>query len=98
MGDAVIPELSFDQFLEERRFAERRVPVAGVLEVTARCNLSCVHCYLNLPAADRDEAGELRVPHFTRARQGLDEGFGDRCAHGGFRWGCIRGANSINRR
>jgi radical SAM protein with 4Fe4S-binding SPASM domain len=30
----------------------RRLPVMGGIEVTHRCNLRCVHCYINLPAAD----------------------------------------------
>ena len=29
-----------------RRAIERRVPVAGLMELTSRCNLRCVHCYL----------------------------------------------------
>jgi radical SAM protein with 4Fe4S-binding SPASM domain len=29
-----------------RRAMERRVPVAGLMELTSRCNLRCVHCYL----------------------------------------------------
>lgn len=29
-----------------RRMVEQRVPVAGLLELTSRCNLRCVHCYL----------------------------------------------------
>jgi radical SAM protein with 4Fe4S-binding SPASM domain len=31
----------------------KRVPLAFDLEVTARCNLDCRHCYINLPAGDR---------------------------------------------
>lgn len=29
-----------------------RSPIVGSFEVTARCNLKCVHCYINLPAGD----------------------------------------------
>lgn len=28
------------------RLARERVPVSGILELTSRCNLKCVHCYL----------------------------------------------------
>lgn len=42
------PELSDADWM--RRFtahvAKKRVPVAGLLELTSRCNLRCVHCYL----------------------------------------------------
>lgn len=32
-----------------------RGPVAGLVELTSRCNLACVHCYLNQAAAARAE-------------------------------------------
>ena len=42
-------------------FAERlkgglgeRYPVFGSIELTERCNLRCVHCYINQPAGDRE--------------------------------------------
>jgi radical SAM protein with 4Fe4S-binding SPASM domain len=28
----------------------RRYPLSGMFELTARCNLNCVHCYINQPA------------------------------------------------
>jgi radical SAM protein with 4Fe4S-binding SPASM domain len=34
----------------------RRIPLSGALEVTERCNLACVHCYISQPAADRQRA------------------------------------------
>jgi radical SAM protein with 4Fe4S-binding SPASM domain len=33
---------------------DRRVPYSFDLEVTARCNNACRHCYINLPAGDRE--------------------------------------------
>lgn len=36
------------------RAKEERVPLAGGIELTHRCNLSCLHCYVNLPAGDRE--------------------------------------------
>jgi radical SAM protein with 4Fe4S-binding SPASM domain len=35
------------------RAKDARLPVAGGIELTHRCNLACTHCYVNLPAADR---------------------------------------------
>jgi len=34
------------------KIADRRVPLDFCLEVTARCNNDCRHCYINLPAGD----------------------------------------------
>ncbi len=33
----------------------RRIPLAGGIELTFRCNNNCVHCYCNLPAGDTEE-------------------------------------------
>ncbi len=34
------------------KIADRRVPLDFYLEITARCNNDCRHCYINLPAGD----------------------------------------------
>ena len=36
-----------------RRSASERFPIAAGFELTHRCNLACVHCYVNLDANDR---------------------------------------------
>ncbi len=49
------PELDLGE-LSERLLAQlqgRRYPLEGMVELTGRCNLGCVHCYINQPAADR---------------------------------------------
>ncbi len=38
--------------LHARAYATR-IPISGGLELTHRCNLACIHCYVNLPANDR---------------------------------------------
>jgi radical SAM protein with 4Fe4S-binding SPASM domain len=35
------------------KLAEKRIPLSFDMEITARCNLDCRHCYINLPAGDR---------------------------------------------
>src|SRR5262249_43555129 len=42
------------EFLERLRnkLIRLRVPISGTLEVTSRCNLRCVHCYLG-PQAEQ---------------------------------------------
>jgi len=43
-----IPKITYGEFGERLRekLAGKRVPLAGSLELTFRCNLRCVHCYL----------------------------------------------------
>ena len=45
-----------DQF--NHRVVADRVPVSGMIELTRRCNLKCVHCYLG-EGADRSGHGEM---------------------------------------
>jgi radical SAM protein with 4Fe4S-binding SPASM domain len=35
------------------RVEGKRIPFSFDLEITARCNLNCRHCYINLPAGDK---------------------------------------------
>ena len=43
-----IPELSYGEFSKRlhEKVAGQRIPIAGSLELTFRCNLRCVHCYV----------------------------------------------------
>lgn len=36
-----------------KKIADRRIPLDFQIEVTARCNNNCAHCYINLPANDK---------------------------------------------
>ena len=45
----------------------RRTPLNGTIEVTRRCNLSCAHCYTNLPVGARGaKEGELSCGEHCR--------------------------------
>jgi radical SAM protein with 4Fe4S-binding SPASM domain len=47
----VYPEIEYKEFYE--KLADQgRLPLVGSIELTFRCNLNCVHCYVNLPAGD----------------------------------------------
>jgi radical SAM protein with 4Fe4S-binding SPASM domain len=60
----------FSQTFHERTIA-RHLPLNGTIEVTRRCPLTCVHCYNNLPMADREaSATELTYAEHCRI---LDE-------------------------
>lgn len=43
---------SLPDFLLWDKMAKKRAPFDFELEVTARCNNNCTHCYINLPAGD----------------------------------------------
>ena len=44
-----------------------RVPLNGVIETTFRCNLRCIHCYVNEAAGDASEiARELDTPRLLK--------------------------------
>ena len=49
------------------RSREKRIPLSFDLEVTARCNCACRHCYINLPASDETaEKKEMTVDEIAR--------------------------------
>lgn len=55
-------EISYSDFGAHlyRKARGRRIPWVGSIELTARCNLGCGHCYINVPQTDRNaQANEL---------------------------------------
>ena len=55
----------------KERVGGKRVPLAGTIELTRRCNNRCRHCYNNLPAKDpKALASELSTSDIRRI---LDE-------------------------
>jgi radical SAM protein with 4Fe4S-binding SPASM domain len=69
--DESIPEISYGQLLEESGALSRRLPLDGTVETTFRCNLRCVHCYVNEPA--HDEAARERELSSGRLERLVDE-------------------------
>ena len=48
------------------KLKERRAVLSFDLEVTARCNLQCRHCYINLPAGHQEARfRELTLPEIS---------------------------------
>ena len=67
MAAAGIPEISLGEFIAKMAPREKRVPLEGILETTYRCNLNCVHCYVNKAAGDAVErAQELSTERLLR--------------------------------
>jgi radical SAM protein with 4Fe4S-binding SPASM domain len=48
-----IAEITLAQLYDELQVEAHRIPIQGTIETTFRCNLNCVHCYVNQPVADR---------------------------------------------
>ena len=69
----------------------RRAPIGFDLELTARCNLDCRHCYINVPAGDRAaKARELSVAEIDR--------IGGEAAALGVVWCLLTGGEPLLRR
>ena len=58
------------------KLKEKRTPLSFDLEITARCNNDCRHCYINLPAGDMEARGrELSVSEISHiAAQAVELG------------------------
>lgn len=60
MNDRLPGNLSDEEYLQRLRtkIAEKRVPYTGSLELTHRCNLKCMHCYLGDQGRVTRQGGE----------------------------------------
>jgi len=54
MNCSLQPDFTLDEWVERliSPLGGERYPLSASIELTERCNLSCVHCYINQPAAD----------------------------------------------
>ena len=60
-------ELAYRDFSKRlrERVAGKRIPLSGSLELTFRCNLRCVHCYLDGQHTPSPEQHELTTSEIT---------------------------------
>jgi radical SAM protein with 4Fe4S-binding SPASM domain len=73
------------------RIYAARVPAAFDLELTARCNNDCRHCYVNLPAGDRRaQAAEMPLKEICRVA--------DEAVAAGSIWCLLTGGEPLLRR
>jgi radical SAM protein with 4Fe4S-binding SPASM domain len=68
--------MEIQEFPLWEKIRNKRLPLSFELEITARCNLNCAHCYINLPAGDREAMDrELSTGQIlSLARQAADMG------------------------
>ena len=58
--------IEVQQFPLWTKLKERRAVLSFDLEITARCNMNCAHCYINLPAGDQEaRSRELTLPEIS---------------------------------
>jgi radical SAM protein with 4Fe4S-binding SPASM domain len=78
MDHPVIPSIRYDEFIRDfsDRITKQRIPANGSIEVTARCNLRCAHCYINLPSDDHKAQEKEMTSHriYHILEQMADEG------------------------
>ena len=70
----LLGDLEFLSVLNQRA-TEGRIPVSGGMDITARCNLRCIHCYLSCGQNGAKEPDDLPFAKVT--------GIMDQCAGAG---------------
>ncbi|MFZ5867136.1 MAG: radical SAM protein [Thermodesulfobacteriota bacterium] len=58
MDRQVLTSIKMQHFSLWEKLRQKRAPLAFTLEITARCNNKCRHCYINLPAEDPQAKSE----------------------------------------
>ena len=53
MNESVVSSALLSEFPLWEKIEGKRIPTSFGLEITARCNNDCRHCYINLPTGDR---------------------------------------------
>ncbi len=74
MGCPSIPEIDLSQWNVLASLNGKRYPYNGMIELTDRCNLACVHCYIKQPAASREAlATEMSTDQVKRVLDQMAE-------------------------
>jgi radical SAM protein with 4Fe4S-binding SPASM domain len=87
-----IPNIRYREFSKQLhdKAGGSRIPIAGSVELTDRCNLSCAHCYIRLPAdSEAARQSELSLSAWRRI---IDEITAEGCL-----WLCITGGEPLLR-
>jgi radical SAM protein with 4Fe4S-binding SPASM domain len=88
MGCENIPEIKYSEFSKKfhNQGAENRIPIVGMIDITARCNLKCVHCYIRNTSSFGDELTYQEICNIF-----------DQLAEEGCLWLCITGGEPLVR-
>ncbi|RMF93792.1 MAG: radical SAM protein [Candidatus Schekmanbacteria bacterium] len=72
-----IPISEYSEFSKRihEKAKETRIPLGGSIEITSRCNLNCLHCYINSPIdnAKKEERGELTTEEIFKILDSIAE-------------------------
>src|SRR5512136_2877850 len=91
MGSSFVSAVSFPRCSLWNKIKRSSKPVEMTFELTARCNLNCRHCYINVPAGDTAAMkGELS---FEAIRRIVDE-----ARAMGILWCCLTGGEPLLRK
>ncbi|MGB2907381.1 MAG: radical SAM protein [Candidatus Aminicenantaceae bacterium] len=69
-SNPVVTSIKIKDFVLWEKMREKKDLFSFDMEITARCNLNCRHCYINLPAGDkRTQRAELTLEEIERIAQ-----------------------------
>jgi len=64
--ESYISGTTIPEFVDHLVLGAERKPMSFELELTARCNNDCRHCYINLPAGDKEaQQKELTIDQIS---------------------------------
>ena len=53
MSESIVSSIPLPEFSLWEKMQDKRSAISFEIEITARCNNNCRHCYINLPADDK---------------------------------------------